>query len=208
MNDCLLIIFTRNPELGKVKTRLAKTIGDTPALEIYTFLLKHTFNITTQLAVTKQVHYSVKIRENDLWDSKVYIKKQQFGDDLGLRMMHAFQQGFKEGFKKIIIIGSDMYDLSQSDIENAFSELKKHNFVLGPAEDGGYYLLGMKQLKTSIFRHKNWGSDSVLKDTLVDLKDESVKLLPIRNDIDIYDDIKDVEVFQDFINNSEIKKQA
>lgn len=206
MNDCLLIIFTRNPELGKVKTRLAKTIGDTSALEIYTFLLKHTFNITAQLALTKQVHYSVKIRENDLWDSKVYSKKKQFGGDLGLRMMHAFAQGFKEGFKKIIIIGSDMYDLSQSDIENAFSELKKHNFVLGPAEDGGYYLLGMKQLKASIFQHKKWGSDSVLKDTLLDLKDESIKLLAVRNDIDIYDDIKDVEVFQDFINKSNIKK--
>lgn len=206
MNDCLLIIFTRNPELGKVKTRLAKTIGDRSALEIYKFLLQHTHNITSQLAVSKQVHYSVKIRENDLWNETIYDKKQQVGDDLGLRMMHAFQQGFQEGYKRIIIIGSDMYDLSQSDIEHAFSVLKNHNFVLGPAEDGGYYLLGMKQMNEPIFQHKNWGTHTVLEDTLVDLKNESIKLVPIRNDVDIYDDIKDIEVFQGFIKNSELKK--
>jgi len=206
MNDCLLIIFTRNPELGKVKTRLAKTIGDQSALEIYKFLLNHTNTITTNLTVSKQVHYSIKIRDNDLWDEVVYNKKQQLGDDLGLRMNHAFEQGFKDGFQKIIIIGSDMYDLSQSDIEKAFSELENHNFVLGPAEDGGYYLIGMKQLKSSIFLHKKWGTHTVLEDTLADLKDESIKLLPLRNDVDIYEDIKDVEVFQDFIKKSDLKK--
>ena len=156
MNDCLLIIFTRNPELGKVKTRLAKTIGDDSALEIYKFLLNHTCKITSDLKASKQVHYSVKIRNNDLWDGTIYDKKQQVGDDLGLRMMHAFQQGFQDGFKKIIIIGSDMYDLSQQDIEKAFISLETHDFVLGPAEDGGYYLLGMKQLNDTIFLEKNW----------------------------------------------------
>lgn len=206
MEDSLLLIFTRNPELGKVKTRLAKTIGDQSALEIYKFLLQHTHTITSQLAVLKQVHYSVKIRENDLWDENIYDKRQQVGDDLGLRMMHAFQQGFQEGFKRIIIIGSDMYDLSQSDIEYAFSVLKNNNFVLGPAEDGGYYLLGMKQINEPIFQHKNWGANTVLEDTLTDLKGESIKILPMRNDVDIYDDIKEVEVFQDFIKNSELKK--
>ena len=206
MIDCLLIIFTRNPELGKVKTRLAKSIGDYSALKIYKFLLQHTNSITSNLKVSKQVHYSVKIRKNDLWDETIYTKKQQVGDDLGLRMNHAFEQGFQEGYKRIIIIGSDMYDLSQSDIEKAFSALKSHNFVIGPAEDGGYYLLGMKQLNTSIFQHKNWGTHTVLEDTIADIKNESIKLLPIRNDIDIYDDIKDVEVFQDFIKKSDLKK--
>lgn len=200
MNDCLLIIFTRNPELGKVKTRLAKTIGDTSALEVYTFLLNHTREITSLLAVSKQVHYSVKIRKNDLWKPTIYTKKQQVGDNLGLRMMHAFDQGFLDGFKNIILIGSDMYDLSQKDIEDAFLALENYNFVLGPADDGGYYLIGMKQLNESIFLEKSWGTNTVLQDTLLDLKDESITLLPSRNDVDIYDDIKDVEVFQKFIN--------
>jgi len=200
MNDCLLIIFTRNPELGKVKTRLAKTIGDDSALEIYKFLLQHTHEITSDLKATKQVHYSVEIRNNDLWDENIYDKKQQDGDDLGLRMMHAFQKGFEVGFKKIILIGSDMYDLSQQDIENAFLRLNTHNFVLGPADDGGYYLIGMKQINESVFLEKNWGTNTVLQDTLLDLKGESITLMPSRNDVDIYDDIKDVEVFEKFIN--------
>lgn len=200
MNDSLLIIFTRNPELGKVKTRLAKTIGDTSALKIYKFLLNHTKEITSKLSVTKQVHYSVKIRENDLWEENIYDKKQQVGDDLGIRMLNAFREGFSDGFKKIILIGSDMYDLSQEEIETAFSELNTNNFVLGPADDGGYYLIGMKQLNESIFFKKNWGTNTVLQDTLLDLKDESVAFLSSRNDVDIFEDIENVEVFQKFIN--------
>ena len=195
----LLIIFTRNPELGKCKTRLAATIGDSSALSIYKFLLAHTVSITENLDLIKQVHYSVKIRENDIWDRSIYSKKKQEGDDLGMRMLNAFEQGFNTGFKNIIIIGSDMYDLSQKDIEDAFLLLEQNDFTIGPAEDGGYYLLGMKKLKPELFRNKYWGTNSVLKNTLSDLLNEKAATLAVRNDIDIYDDIKDIELFQQFI---------
>lgn len=197
----LLIIFTRNPELGKCKTRLAAGIGDVAALDIYKILLKHTVSITENLKVKKQVHYSVKIRENDFWDNTIYSKKQQVGDDLGLRMEHAFQKGFEDGYKNIIIIGSDMFDLSQEDLEVAFHALEQHNFVIGPAEDGGYYLLGMKSLKSEVFRNKEWGTNTVLYSTKNDLKSEDVKFLDERNDIDTVDDIKDIPFFRDrFLN--------
>ena len=114
-------------------------------------------------------------------------------------MEYAFQEGFKSGFTNIILIGSDIYELKERDIENAFSALKKHTFVIGPAEDGGYYLIGMKKMNSDLFQNKKWGSDSVLKDTLSNLKKESFHLLPIRNDIDYYEDMKDTEVFQQFI---------
>ncbi len=198
----LLIIFTRNPELGKCKTRLAATIGDQSALEIYQFLLQHTVHITKELNVTKEVHYSLKIRENDLWDSKVYSKRQQFGTDLGIRMEYAFEKGFESGFKNIIIIGSDMYDLQQIDLENAFRVLETHDFVIGPAKDGGYYLLGMKSLHPTIFKNKTWGTETVLKNTLQDIQNENTKLLEERNDIDVYEDIKDIKVFQNFIHQN------
>ncbi|MBQ4820834.1 TIGR04282 family arsenosugar biosynthesis glycosyltransferase [Aquimarina sp. MMG016] len=194
----LLIIFTRNPELGKCKTRLAATIGDQAALEIYTFLLEHTVKITSKLNVTKEVHYSVEVRENDVWDSEVYSKKQQTGEDLGKRMEYASAEGFANGYQNIIIIGSDMYDLSQNDLENAFHQLTSHDYVLGPAEDGGYYLFGMKSLNSQVFKNKIWGKETVLKDTLEDLKTENVKLLEERNDVDYYEDIKDIDVFQKF----------
>lgn len=200
MNNNLLIIFTRNPELGKVKTRLATIIGDDAALKIYTFLLQHTFSITKDLPVVKQVHYTVNVKNNDIWDNDIYTKKRQFGEGLGKRMEFAFQQGFKQGFENIILIGSDMYDLSKHDLETAFKALKNHKFVLGPAEDGGYYLIGMKKMKSQLFQNKKWGTDTVLKETISNLKNDSFQLLPIRNDIDYFEDIKGIKVFQQFIN--------
>lgn len=200
MNNNLLIIFTRNPELGKVKTRLSATIGNDAALNIYKFLLQHTVSVTKDLNVEKQVHYSEKVRTHDIWDNTIFHKKQQYGKDLGDRMEYAFQQGFKEGFENIILIGSDLYDISQLDLETAFNTLKNHNFVLGPAKDGGYYLVGMKMMKSKLFRHKKWGSDTVLKETLSNLKNESYQLLALRNDIDYFEDIKGIKVFQQFLN--------
>ncbi len=196
----LLMIFTRNPELGKCKTRLAATIGDQAALEIYKFLLEHTASITQDLNVTKEVHYSIKIRKNDLWDGSIYSKKQQIGEDLGLRMEYAFKQGFSEGYQKIIIIGSDMYDLSKKDLEEAFDALNNYDYVIGPAEDGGYYLFGMKSLNSQVFKNKTWGTETVLQDTLKDLEKQNVKLLEERNDVDYYEDIKDIAAFQKFLS--------
>lgn len=197
----LLLIFTRNPELGRCKTRLAAAVGDKTALEIYKFLLEHTVEITAQLGVHKEVHYSEEIWENDIWDNDTYSKKLQTGIDLGERMANAFKAGFNAGYKKIIIIGSDMYDLNQVDLEGAFETLEKTDFVVGPAMDGGYYLLGMKTYTQALFSNKSWGSDSVLKDTLKNLEDERFELLEERNDVDYYEDIKDIEAFQALLKN-------
>lgn len=197
----LLLIFTRNPELGKCKTRLAATIGDQAALEIYKFLLNHTVSVTEKLDVTKQVHYSVKVRENDIWNANVYSKEQQKGIDLGVRMHHAFENGFKQGFENIIIIGSDLFDITQIELEEAFDKLQQNDFVVGPAEDGGYYLLGMKKLKSELFKNKEWGTATVLENSLSDLSGESVFLLPEKNDIDYYEDIKDEVAFQPFLKH-------
>ncbi len=196
----VLMIFTRNPELGKCKTRLAATVGDQAALDIYKFLLQHTVRITKELDVTIEVHYSVKVREHDLWDPKIYTKKQQSGDDLGQRMENAFAAGFANGYQHIIIIGSDMYDLSQKDIEDAFHALASHDYVIGPAEDGGYYLFGMKSLNSQVFKNKVWGTETVLEDTLKDLQKQNIKLLEERNDVDYYEDIKDIAAFQQFLS--------
>ena len=133
MSKNLLLILTRNPELGKCKTRLAAKVGDRAALDIYTFLLEKTLSFTKDLEVEKWVYYSEEIWEDDIWTSDVYQKKLQVGNDLGERMLNAFKEGFDAGFKNIIIIGSDMYHLNQSDLEEAFSKLKDHNYVVGPA---------------------------------------------------------------------------
>ena len=197
----LLLIFTRNPELGKGKRRLAATVGDEAALNIYKFLLNHTVKITNNIYAEKLVYYSDEIWENDIWDNNKFGKKLQIGDDLGARMANAFQEGFQNEHQKIIIIGSDMFDLSQEDLENAFKALDKNNFVIGPAVDGGYYLLGMKNYKPQLFKNKEWGTETVLKATLTDLKDEKVAMLEERNDVDYYEDIKDIEAFAPFLKH-------
>jgi len=201
LSNSLLLILTRNPELGKCKTRLAATVGDRAALEIYQFLLQHTVSLTKHLKVEKWVYYSEEIWEDDMWDNAHYQKKLQIGKDLGERMQNAFKEGFQAGFEKIIVIGSDMYNLAQTDLEEAFSKLETHDYVVGPAEDGGYYLLGMKSLNEALFRDKEWGTDTVLADTLQDLKTARVGLLPERNDIDYYEDIKDIKAFAPFIKH-------
>ena len=194
-----LIIFTRNPELGKVKTRLAKTVGDKTALEIYKFLLNHTEEITRNLKVDKYIFYSENIHKNDLWNPEIFRKKLQRGEDLGMRMQESFSELFAMGYERIVIIGSDIIDLKQKDIENAFEMLVTNSFVIGPAMDGGYYLLGMKSLKKELFQNKNWSTESVLQDSIKDLKDETYYLLPEKNDIDTYEDLKDLDVFQKFL---------
>lgn len=197
----LLLILTRNPELGKCKTRLAATVGEKAALEIYKFLLDRTVTFTKDLQVEKWVCYSEEIWENDIWDNKVYRKKLQTGIDLGERMLNAFKDGFRAGFGQIIVIGSDMYHLTQEELEKAFSQLYDHDYVVGPAEDGGYYLLGMKRLNEKLFENKTWGTDTVLSDTLNDLTTENLALLAEKNDVDYYEDIKDIKAFEPFLKH-------
>ncbi len=184
------MIFTRNPEPGKVKKRLATMIGEKAALDIYTFLLQHTCEVTKNLPCDKVVYYSDSIQKKDLWRNDIFRKKKQKGKDLGERMENAFKEGFKEGYSHITIIGSDLYDLQEKDLKKAFLGLEQHDYVIGPASDGGYYLLGMKCLNSELFRNKKWGTDVVLQETLQHIKNNELILLDERNDIDTYDDFK------------------
>jgi rSAM/selenodomain-associated transferase 1 len=185
-----LIIFTRNPELGQCKTRLAKTLGDEATLKIYTYLLKHTASVSEYIKVDKFVFYSEDIKKNDLWNDDKFRKKLQYGSDLGSRMENAFSELFSLGYEKIMIIGSDLLDLNQLHIKTAFEKLNQHDIVIGPSKDGGYYLLGMKRVHENIFKNKAWGTESVLNDTIKDLQNIDVEFLDELNDIDTFEDMK------------------
>jgi len=207
VNNNALILFTRNPELGKCKTRLAKTIGDVQALNIYKYLLKHTANISKQVNADRFVFYSEQIIKEDIWDSSRFYKMLQKGEDLGARMHHAFQILFNKGYKKCIIIGSDLYDLHPDDIEKGYKQLENSDVVIGPSEDGGYYLLGIKSLQNNIFKNKAWGTDSVFQDTVTDLEKKNIAFLDAKNDIDTWDDIKDIDALVNMFNLKPLKKQ-
>ena len=195
-----LIIFCKNPILGQCKTRLAASIGPEKALNVYEFLLNHTAKITSELSVKRIVYYSQQIVQNDFFDPNHFEKALQRGDDLGARMAHAIEQSFAQGAKKAMVIGSDLFDISAELIQQAFQALNTHQTVIGPAKDGGYYLIGMTQFNAEVFCNKNWGSPSVFSDTLSNLKPNLPFLLPEKNDIDTIEDLHPEEIFKPLIS--------
>jgi hypothetical protein len=180
------MIFIRNPEIGKVKTRLAKTIGNEKALHIYNLLLNYTNEVTKRVSADKAVFYSDYVNENDQWKKDGFIQFTQRGNELGEKMANAFLKAFSLGYKKVLIIGSDCFDLTENIITDAFTLLGENDLVLGPAKDGGYYLLGMKTFYPSLFQNKKWSTENVFTDTIADLAKLglSFKLLPTLLDID------------------------
>ncbi len=190
MQTSLLMVFVRNPKLGTVKTRLAITVGDKMALEIYMELMRHTAEVTQKLSADRKVFYSEKIEQNDIWTEMSFSKALQTKGTLGQRMENAFSSAFEQGYKKVLIVGSDLYSLKASHIEKALEHLDKKEVVIGPAQDGGYYLLGLNKKLPALFYNKNWGTSSVLKETLKDLRTKSVALMEPLSDIDDFEDLK------------------
>lgn len=191
MSKSLLIIFVKNPELGKVKTRLAASVGNEAALTIYRQLLRKTREVTRPVPVDKVVYYSVSIDHNDLWENEHYHKACQQGPDLGERMKNAFQKSFAEGYERVCIIGSDCMEISSSLIEEAFEKLQSSDAVIGPSQDGGYYLLGMNRFMLQLFENKAWSTDTVFASTLDDLNAPGMSYceLPVLNDVDTVEDL-------------------
>ena len=183
MNSAL-IIFVKNLRRGKVKTRLAASFGEDAALEIYSTLLQHTRKITETLHVDKFLFYS-DIVENDDWPAD-YSKCIQEGSDLGERMENAFQFLFRNEYEKMVIIGSDCLELHPGIINQAFMKLQDTDVVIGPAKDGGYYLLGLKDASPFLFINVDWGTNRVLNQTvsILENRKSTYALLETLNDID------------------------
>ena len=197
-----LIIFVKNPVLGKVKTRLAATIGDQEALRVYEALLAHTQEEVNRLKnTTVFVFYSDQF-ENDNWN-RTYFKMNQEGIDLGERMNHAFDTILTRKYAKTVIIGSDCYDLNAEIIQDGFDALNDYDSVVGPSEDGGYYLLGLKESTPSIFKNITWSTDTVLKETETKLQalNKTYTLLPTLNDIDTEEDLKNTKLYGNLYSN-------
>jgi rSAM/selenodomain-associated transferase 1 len=195
-----LIIFTRKPEKGKVKTRLAKGVGEDKALDIYKFLLKRTAEATSKVKAERQVWYTDQPEKNDLWKVDVFVKYSQIEGNLGDKMKYAFHQNFKKNFQKVLIIGTDLFDISNDLIENAFDQLDNNEVVIGPAQDGGYYLLGMRQFIPEVFESIKWSTEHVFQQTLQSITDKSVAVLEKKNDIDYAEDAIEFEALRKIID--------
>jgi uncharacterized protein len=188
----LIVIFVKSPVPGKVKTRLAAAIGETAALSVYKKLLLRTRQNASACSADKCVAYADKIVHNDIWENHIFQKMAQKGADLGERMYYAFQEGFSLAYKHICLIGSDIYELRPDILNQAFKYLEDHDLVLGPASDGGYYLIGMNQPYASLFHDIEWSTGEVLQKTIKLALKAGLKyiLLPELNDIDTLEDIR------------------
>lgn len=191
----VLLLFIKNPVKGRVKTRLAKDLGEDEALAIYHRLTHHTRQQAQQVDVARRLYYSDWIEEQDDWAISEFYKYLQEGDDLGARMSNAFRRAFFDGAKRVVIIGSDCAELSAEILNQAFEALEGRDMVAGPANDGGYYLLGMKRYLPEVFRNIEWSTSSVLADTLAIARgmNLSVKVLDTLVDVDTLEDWEKVK---------------
>lgn len=185
-----IIVFQKAVVFGKVKTRLAKRIGNAQALKVYQFLIAYTHRQLKEVEADIFVYFSGEPDEVFGDNSNYHIRRQCEGD-LGLRMATAFGEVFDAGYDQVLIIGTDCYELNSDILREAFQGLNDADMVIGPANDGGYYLLGLNKSEPTLFDGIAWSTASVFPDTMEIAASlgKSVYLLPELNDVDRYEDL-------------------
>lgn len=188
MKKEVVLVFQRNEVLGKVKTRLAAGVGEEQAMEIYRYLLNKTYLALKEITVPVTTYFSEFIPENPIYSAE--NKLVQVGGDLGERMKNAFAAHLETGMEKVVLIGTDCPSLEGIHLVQAFEALEHSDLVLGPARDGGYYLIGMKRRADFLFEGITWSSELVLSQTLILAAEQGLRssLLPILEDIDSPED--------------------
>jgi len=195
LKDRCLLFFVKNPERGKVKSRLAAVIGNDSAVSVYKNIVDRMLSTLKEGTFPLYICFSPKNAQKPVknWLGREYRYIPQNGKDLGERMRNGFTEAFEMGFKKVVLIGSDIPDLALEFIEEAFITLNKSDAVIGPAFDGGYYLIGFKDKTFSpqVFEGIAWGTQNVFDETVKKLKrfKRAVHTLPYQRDIDTAKDL-------------------
>ncbi|NWF57999.1 MAG: TIGR04282 family arsenosugar biosynthesis glycosyltransferase [Fischerella sp.] len=191
-----LIIFTRYPEPGKTKTRLIAVLGTESAAELQRQMTEHTLFQVQQLQKTTAVSVEVRFAGGNIelmqnWLGTDLVYQSQGEGDLGKRMERSLLNAFVAGAQYVVIIGTDCPGVNAQILAKAFVELQKCDLVLGPAIDGGYYLIGLRRLVPELFININWGTAQVLQQT-VDIAHQlnlSIVYLPTLADVDRPEDL-------------------
>lgn len=184
-----LIIMAKPPVLGLVKTRLAATIGDEQALKVYRELLALTFAVAHESTLEAIVHFSEEAPF--ISDFSLFEKDFQEGDGLGERILKSFSKELSDA-DGCIMIGADCPDLTSEILQLAVHALEKNDVVLGPSDDGGYYLIGVNEAEPALFDQIAWSTDTVLQSTVDNAEKlgKKVSLLPALFDIDDIEDLR------------------
>lgn len=172
MNSDLLILFTRFPRPGKVKTRLIPALGAVGAADLHRQLTDHLLRIINTFLEAAPAAFIIYVdgATGPAWQQmfgRVYQYHRQAPGDLGCRMSSAFAEGLQGGRRRVVLIGSDCPGISAKLLHTAFSHLSHYELVLGPATDGGYYLIGLNEPAPELFRDVPWGTADVLAATLL-----------------------------------------
>ncbi len=198
-----LILFTRYPEPGTTKTRLIAALGADGAAELHRQMAERAVGVARELRAMTGVAVEIRYDGGDdcrmrQWLGNDMVYAVQTGLDLGERMDHAFKDGFDRGYDRIVVMGSDCPELTAGILKEAFQSLDRHPVVLGPAADGGYYLIGLKQRFPRVFQEIPWGTASVLESTRKTLLSLEVPfaLLERLGDVDTPEDLHIWENFQ------------
>jgi len=188
MNREVVLVFQKNAILGKVKTRLASGMGELRALEIYRHLIQLTYSALEGVPASIWTYFSDFIPES----SHPSVEKcfVQEGQDLGERMANAFAFSFELGMDKVVLIGTDCPMLQGQHLNQAFEALNHSDLVVGPATDGGYYLIGMNRRADYLFEGITWSTSQVLSQTLNVASQHGLTttLLHEQDDIDTQED--------------------
>ena len=191
-----LIIFTRYPEPGKTKTRMIPALGEEGAAKLQRQMTEDTLVKAKKLQEFHPVFVEIHFTGGNqplmqAWLGADVIYRQQNEGDLGNRMASAFEASFAAGMTGVVIIGTDCPDLDTQIMADAFQFLKANDLVLGPAQDGGYYLIGLRRLVPELFVGIDWGTSQVRQQT-VEIADNlglAIAFLPILYDIDRPEDL-------------------
>ena len=190
----VLLIFVKYPSPGKVKTRLSPELTPEQAAAFYRALAEEVVRVQIVSAGYESIvcfaPESAR-REVRSWLGPDVRLWSQLGDDLGSREFQAMREALERGYSKVAIIGSDCPTITPGDIEVAFACLSENDLVLGPCEDGGYYLIGATRPIQSLFEGISWGSERVLSETLEKAREAGLTLglLDVKYDIDSYSDL-------------------
>jgi uncharacterized protein len=207
-----LILFTRYPEVARVKTRLIPILGAEGACALHRTLAEHTIQQIDQLTAFQPLSFEVRYAGGNpalmrKWLGGAREFSPQGPGRLGLRMKHAFDQAFQAGFNRVVLIGSDIPGLNAKILKEAFSALQFHDLVLGPARDGGYYLIGMTRLFPFLFEGLPWGTPLVFKKTLGIAREAGLTLFLV-DQLDDIDRPEDLTVYDKFKDSTKIKDRG
>ncbi|MSU64189.1 MAG: glycosyltransferase [Pedosphaera sp.] len=191
MNSCRLILFLKAPRLGFVKSRLAASIGEAAALQAYQTLVDILIKRLSKLPATElRFTPDDAFAEVSRWLLPGWTAAPQLDGDLGARLNRAFNDAFKAGCDRVVVIGSDCPTVTADDIESAWQALETHEVVLGPATDGGYWLIGLRRSQPQLFTGIAWSTPQVFTQTVrrVESLGLSVHRLQERSDVDTESD--------------------